>query len=337
LVGGTSHFSLDSGRVIDGDAAVQSFGQIAVLYRLAAQRRALLEAFDRSGIPYQVVGDALSDFREVRGVLALLRLRVQPQHAALALPALLGRGRGSLAADALSALAAAVQARAVEAVLRDAATDSTLPPAARKRVGGLSALWADWPDATRLETLIPRLAAAWAAWQGETLTQAQSERIGQLRLRSVPFGEDAAAWLDHMALQSGADAYDPRADRVALMTLHASKGLEFAQVFVVGCEEGLLPYLLPGMSPGAAADDAAHVDVAEERRLFYVGMTRAQAGLTLTHAARRRLFGQTVTPRVSRFVEEIEAARKAVMTPAPRPPRREKAAEDAPPQLSLFE
>jgi len=92
-----------------------------------------------------------------------------------------------------------------------------------------------------------------------------------------------------------------------------------------------------GMSLGAAEDDAARVDIAEERRLFYVGMTRAQAGLTLSYAARRLLFGKTVTPRVSRFVEEIEAARKAVMTPTPRPPRREQAAADAPPQLSLFE
>ena len=128
-----------------------------------------------------------------------------------------------------------------------------------------------------------------------------------------------------MALQSGDDAYDPRADSVTLTSIHAAKGLEFPVVFMVGCEEGLLPYLPPS--------EEKTVDIAEERRLFYVGMTRAQESLTLTHAARRMLFGQMVTLPLSRFVDEIEAARKAILTPTALPQKREKA-EDL--QLKLF-
>ena len=171
---------------------------------------------------------------------------------------------------------------------------------------------------------------AWLAWQGEKASAAQQDRIAQLRLRAVPFGDQTGAFLDHMALQRAADTLDPRADRVAILSLHAAKGLEFPVVYVVGCEEGLIPYVPPA---GTAPDAARTVDIAEERRLFYVGMTRAQAALTLCHAGRRLLFGQTVTLPVSRFVEEITAARKAILTPSPLPQKRAPA-DDL--QLKLF-
>src|SRR5262249_49551834 len=144
-----------------------------------------------------------------------------------------------------------------------------------------------------------------------------------------PFGEHTGAFLDRIALQRGADTFDPRADRVAIMSLHAAKGLEFPVVFMVGCEEGLLPYILSN----SEANNRRSVDIAEERRLFYVGMTRAQQSLTLTYAGRRLLFGQMVALPPSRFVDEIEAARKAILTPSQLPKRREKV-EDL--QMKLF-
>ena len=116
--------------------------------------------------------------------------------------------------------------------------------------------------------------------------------------RAGPFGSDLGAFLEMTALGSEADFYDPRADRVTLMTLHAAKGLEFPVVFMVGCEEGLLPYERAGEES----------DVEEERRLFYVGMTRAQQKLILLHARSRFLFGQRVQNPTSRFVEDIEMA-----------------------------
>lgn len=315
-VGGTSYFSLDSGRVASTGEGGRSFSDFAILYRLGAQRRGLIEAFDRSGIPYQMVGDAFTSFRHIRELLALLQLRVQPATPRLPLTTLLGSGKGELTEDALDALADQVANDGVETALRDAANRGAFKPAQRRKLGGLLSLWINWPTTSRLEQTIPLLHAAWAAWQQETPTVAQNERVAQLRLAAVPFGTEIARFLDHMTLQRGADTFDPRADRVAIMSLHAAKGLEFPVVFVVGCEEGLLPYLPPS--------DERTTDIAEERRLFYVGMTRAQAQLTLTYAARRLLFGEMVALPPSRFIDEIEAARKAVLPPSLLPKRREK-------------
>lgn len=126
-----------------------------------------------------------------------------------------------------------------------------------------------------------------------------------------------------MALQTEADRYDRRADRVTLMSLHAAKGLEFPVVFIVGCEEGLLPYRTPHRD----------TDLAEERRLFYVGMTRARRRLILTHAARRLLFGRTMEHRLSGFVEDIETALREASAAAR---RRRSAAPTGDRQLPLF-
>jgi uncharacterized protein (TIGR00375 family) len=112
-------------------------------------------------------------------------------------------------------------------------------------------------------------------------------------------GNDPVRFLDAVALASEADFYDSRSDRVSLLTLHAAKGLEFALVFIVGLEDGLLP-----LHWGAA--DEAEVD--EERRLFYVGMTRAKDRLLLSRALRRRLLGRAREQAPSRFLADIESA-----------------------------
>jgi superfamily I DNA/RNA helicase len=103
-------------------------------------------------------------------------------------------------------------------------------------------------------------------------------------------GGDLTAFLAEIALGAQADALDPRADAVTLLTLHAAKGLEFEVVFLAGCERGLLPLWLPGHT-AAAADPAAGAtagdSTAEERRLLFVGMTRARSRLYLSYAAQR--------------------------------------------------
>jgi DNA helicase-2/ATP-dependent DNA helicase PcrA len=141
-------------------------------------------------------------------------------------------------------------------------------------------------------------------------------------LRAVPFEDRLPDFLEALALQSETDAYDPRADRVTLMSLHASKGLEFPVVFIVGCEEALLPYERKGEA----------VDIEEERRLFYVGLTRAGRKLILTHARKRVLFGQFMENPPSRFVGDIEAALKEVQERQYRPPERKPESG----QMSLF-
>lgn len=110
-------------------------------------------------------------------------------------------------------------------------------------------------------------------------------------------GDDAAAFLSAVALAAQADTWDPRADRIALFTLHASKGLEFAVVFLAGCEDGLLPLRFGGR---AAADEA------EERRLFYVGLTRARRRLYLSWAKKRSVRGKRVEREASPFLAAVE-------------------------------
>ncbi len=151
----------------------------------------------------------------------------------------------------------------------------------------------------------------------------QNERIGQFIRRATPFAKHLADFLETTALQKESDLYDPRADRVTLMSLHAAKGLEFPVVFMVGCEENLLPYQMANRP----------TDIDEERRLFYVGMTRAQQKLILTYAKSRFLFGQHMQNAPSHFLSDIEDAIKETKAMAQRPTGKEKSELE---QLTLF-
>jgi superfamily I DNA/RNA helicase len=110
---------------------------------------------------------------------------------------------------------------------------------------------------------------------------------------AAPFGRDGRAFLAALPFLEGEARLE--AQKVALLTLHASKGLEFPLVIIAGCEEGLLPLAMPGKP----------VDLEEERRLFYVGMTRARGRLILTRSARRSLFGRTADAPPSRFLADL--------------------------------
>ncbi|MGH3751147.1 MAG: UvrD-helicase domain-containing protein [Pseudonocardiaceae bacterium] len=117
-------------------------------------------------------------------------------------------------------------------------------------------------------------------------------------------GDDLERFRTELSLGVEVDTWDPRADRVSLLTLHAAKGLEFPVVFVVGCADGLLPLRWPGMAP----DDADTEQVCEERRLLFVGMTRAQQHLYLSHAAERVRHGTSWTTSRSPFLADLDAA-----------------------------
>jgi DNA helicase-2/ATP-dependent DNA helicase PcrA len=106
---------------------------------------------------------------------------------------------------------------------------------------------------------------------------------------------------DALALQNETDHFEAQAEKIALMTLHASKGLEFPVVFIIGCEESLTPMQLENLAG----------DAAEERRLFYVGMTRAKEQLYLLRSHKRLLFGKTLQNTASRFLTDIEEQLKA--------------------------
>jgi DNA helicase-2/ATP-dependent DNA helicase PcrA len=149
--------------------------------------------------------------------------------------------------------------------------------------------------------LISRLALS-----GAPLARQAREASELLATLAVPFRLDAAAFLAHLPLWQSADLpFLPQ--RVALLTLHAAKGLEFPLVFITGCEDGLLPLSFPGRPPG---------DVEEERRLLYVGMTRAKARLVLTRAQQRLLSGSMLARAPSPFLDAIPAALLQLTAPA---------------------
>jgi superfamily I DNA/RNA helicase len=126
---------------------------------------------------------------------------------------------------------------------------------------------------------------------------------------------DLDRFLTELATGAEVDAWDPRADRVTLLTLHAAKGLEFPVVFLVGCEDGLLPLRRPGTQ-------LSEEDEAEERRLFFVGLTRAQDRLYVSHAARRFRHGAEREMRASPFLRSIDRGLLDVLgDDAPRRPR----------------
>lgn len=286
MMGGTSYFSIDSGRS-DNQEKSLAFADFAVLYRLSAQSQPLLEAFQRSGMPYQSVGQTpLIEYKEIRTVLACLWYLHNPQ-----------------------------------TVFH---LEQVVSKKEREVITSFCAAMGDTSAATPLPDLIETIRQFLSDKSILVADDKSAERLAQLKRRAIPFGSRLDYFLETLTLQRETDFYDPRADRVTLMTLHAAKGLEFPVVFIVGCEENLIPY--------RRADEVEDLD--EERRLFYVGMTRAQQRLVLTHAKRRFLFGQGQHNRVSRFVDDIEDVLKAVKKAARQKPPKDKPDST---QLTLFQ
>ncbi|WP_256788645.1 UvrD-helicase domain-containing protein [Frankia sp. AvcI1] len=299
-LGGTSFHALDSG--VDGSVeAGLSFADIAVLYRTARQAEPIMEALAKRGFPFQRRSHLpLADAPAVAALLALLR-PAGAAHAAGAVGAADGGGAAGAAGGVRAAGAAA--GRAVSGLLRDAAAQAVELAAAL---------------GTELGASLP---AGFAGFPGGRVPTEAELRLAVELLSPVAAaaGTDLDGFLTSVTMASEVDGLDPRADRVSLLTLHASKGLEFGLVLIVGCEDGLLPMrfgpagratVAPGeRAPGEQADPAAAALLAEaeERRLFFVGVTRARHRLILTSAARRRA-GTDAETRPSPFLADIGPA-----------------------------
>jgi len=354
MVGGTSYFSIDSGRVDDrvdeAEKSNRSFADFAVLYRTSAQANALGEALHRSGIPFQTAGQTpLYAQNETRLTLAYLWLLQNP-FSSLHLDIVLNHDRPLFSLESLETLK--VVARAEGCRPWDIAGQFVMPEsmgyALRRRTVSttaflqeLSASFDDHSVADRSITDLIMLIDKHLSKLDKKFSGAgHDERLDLLLHRATPFGENLNDFLVSTILQQETDGYDPRADRVALMTLHASKGLEFPVVFMVGCEEGLLPFQRPFQQvqdsdpeeTNAVSTDG-ETDIEEERRLFYVGMTRAKEKLILTRADRRFLYGRQMENARSRFVDDIE---NVLLQSTQMPQRRAKADKPDHVQLDLF-
>lgn len=304
MVGGTSYFSLDSGRVSDDDAGTRTFGDFAVLYRLNALSTMLQTAFDRSGIPYQTTGDVPLFARpEAQQLLDFLWFAYQP-HSNLHLQSILD---AKLDANTIAKLMATAEKRGEslwQAMQHDLILANLTPSQRRTVQSGIADLRSLLKETqTRpVAELLDYVSQACFPESYFTGTEARKTIFKQMRSRAIPFGRNLEAFLETTVLCNESDFHDPRADRVSLMTLHAAKGLEFKVVFIVGCEETLIPY----------QRDEKIDDLEEERRLFYVGMTRAQEKLTLSHVKSRLLFGKRRQNSPSRFLSHVEDSLKEI-------------------------
>jgi len=296
-------------------------GSIGVLYRTNAQSRVLEEALRRCAIDYRVVGGFSFYARaEIKDVLAYARLANNLRDSAsfLRIANVPPRGIGDVTLDALEVTARRENLSLWEALEQERAA-KLLPARTLNALEGFHALICDLvADRERLplseffRNLLARTGYL-AMLRAENSPEAES-RIENLQelvnaaAEAEEQGETLAEFLDHAALVSDSDDYDERA-RVTLMTLHSAKGLEFSAVFLVGLEEGLFPHKL------SLEDDAA---LEEERRLCYVGMTRAKDRLVLAWARTRRSFAREAfePTRPSRFLKEVPPQLLQPLSPA---------------------
>jgi DNA helicase II / ATP-dependent DNA helicase PcrA len=287
-------------------------GDTAVLYRTHAQSRQFEEMFLRQGIPYQIVGGVRFYERvEIKDILAYLRLAFNPADEAslrrvLNVPR---RGIGDATVRRLEAWARAEGISLWDALRRTG--DAGINPQAHRSideftgiVDALRAFAAEHP-ASEVLTRALDLTGYRRALEDERTDEAYAriENLDELIAVAQEVEETTGdgsleAFLEHLALQTEADTLEDRPDRVTLMTLHSAKGLEFPVVVLAGLEEGLFPHIR------AVEQD---VNLEEERRLCYVGMTRAKSRLLLTHAQQRTTYGMSRPAVASRFLAEIPA------------------------------
>lgn len=290
-MGGISHFSINSGRGGNPADTETGFGDIAILYRLARQADALREALERRGIPFQAIG-AVPFYMEktVRPLYYLLKIAAGRAEAAehLALISTLP-GIGALSVRKLEQELPLDGKDFFATVARHAG----LPDRVTAAIAGLGA------QARQLQHTAPSAGIATALRHVLRFFDIDQEHDAARRFLELAgaFGTNLTAFARHLEENSAATAYDPRAEAVALMSMHAAKGLEFPVVFLPGLEEDIIPCTLGGRA----------CDVEEERRLFYVALTRAKQRLCLSSAATRTVFGRAGQQRRSRFIDEIPA------------------------------
>ncbi len=284
------------------------YGDCVIFYRINAQSRTFEDALRGANIPYQIVGNVrFYERMEIKDLLAYLRVIVNPADT-ISLRRIINvprRGIGPTTIQRLENFAQAEGISLFDAVMR-ANRISTLRYAAQEKVRVFAELIesfnADDSPVQTVEALLDRSGYLDNLKQENTIeSQSRLENVRELITAAAEYEEREAeptlvGFLEMITLVADIDNMDDKSDIVTLMTLHSAKGLEFPIVFMVGMEEGLLPH---------QRSFASEAELEEERRLCYVGITRAKEEIYLTYARSRRLFGQTDYRMPSRFIEEI--------------------------------
>jgi superfamily I DNA/RNA helicase len=317
------------------DAGTYRYGDIAVFYRTNVQSRVLEESLMRSGVPYRVFGGVkFYDRREIKDALAYLRALVNPDDE-VSWKRIVNTPRRGVGDTSVAKIDAYANGAGV--TFREAVSNAMVAGVTGKALGGLRDLldlMTEVEDAAKggvgstLEAILTR-SGYLAELEAERSVEAQGrvenlqELVGSARvfdeqveagdisglvaIGGVGLGEAPTeleglarvqAFLEGISLVTDLDENDPEQSNVTLMTLHSAKGLEFPVVFLIGLEDGVFPHIRSLGEPD---------ELEEERRLCYVGLTRAEERLYLCHAWSRMMFGSTDYRPPSRFLEEIPA------------------------------
>ena len=281
------------------------WGEMAVFYRTNAQSRVLEEYLMRVGIPYKVIGGTrFYDRKEVKDAVAYLKAVANPNDE-VSIKRIINvpkRGIGDTTVGKIDAYAKMIGASFVEGLRRadEAGVTGTASkgiPRFLELLDGFATELEKGPAAA-LEAIL-RDTGYVAELEEERSIEAEGRLENLQELVGVAHQfESIDEFLEQISLVSDADEIDEDDSAVVLMTIHAAKGLEFPTVFVLGLEDGIFPHLRSMTDPD---------EMEEERRLAYVGITRAQDRLYLTHAWARLIFGQTNYNPPSRFLDEIPA------------------------------
>ena len=297
---------------------------MAILYRVNALSRVLEDQFRREGIPYAIArGTAFYDRKEIRDALAYLRMLANPADD-VAFRRIVNtptRGIGESTIKRVEA-AAAASGRSLSEACGDESLLGEVATRSRKAVLGFARIVAEWRqeivigDSTGLGDLVSRVLRESGLERPEAAFESEEERQRQANLAelvsaagdfvppsldgseggTIPLAVALREYLESVALVSDADAIDSESGVVTLMTLHAAKGLEYHAVAIVGVEDGLLPH-----SRARESDS----ELEEERRLFFVGMTRAERDLLVSSASIRTVRGMRQATITSQFLAEI--------------------------------
>jgi len=267
LMGGTSFFSMDAGKIDLDDQKEYAFSDFAILYRTSRQCETFIKVFEKEGIPFQAADK--KNMYDIEGIKQCLSIcRIMTQKASFL--------DFEIAADHFG--------YEISKTAREDLCDKRVKQIFREIKG------CDNKDSIRIICKKADLK--------EIIEKAdKTKQIFDQLLSIAGFHNDLKSFLDALALNQDADTLEYNTQKVSLLTMHAAKGLEFPVVFVAGCEKGLVPF----------ARDGKNIDaLEEERRLFYVAMTRAMDILCLTHAKTRNIFGTNKTRQRSFFIDDIE-------------------------------
>ena len=287
------------------------YGDMAILYRTNAQSRVLEEALIKRALPYTMVGGTkFYDRKEIKDVLAYLRVLYNPFDD-LSLLRIINVPKRSIGATTVSKLQDYARANGTSLfmTLTQLHLVDTIKGKTKEKLEEFGilifTLVAEMEDKTVLDILEAILDRTGYLAQLEESTdpqdQARAENIGELLSVAKDFQDTNPTgtvedFLEQVALVNDVDSFEQEESKVTLMTLHAAKGLEFPIVFLGGLEEGLFPHSRTLMNPE---------EIEEERRLAYVGITRAEKELYISNATTRTVFGRTSSYLPSRFIDEI--------------------------------